>query len=93
MLKSPQGAPAGVYQLQVLESDQCVTAEDNNYVTLAACAANPGKPQRWKVDATGGWGKIESRAFPGYALENSGSTVRFVQVSGADTQKWSVGPG
>ncbi|MFD8955558.1 hypothetical protein ACFXKH_33105 [Streptomyces caelestis] len=69
ILFSPPGAPQGVYQLQVRGTTDCIEAFDPPLVGVEPCADNPGKSQRWKLNARiGSATTIESREYPGYFL-------------------------
>ncbi|WP_328723528.1 hypothetical protein OHT52_31175 [Streptomyces sp. NBC_00247] len=92
VLKTPPGAAAGVYQIEFNGSAACLKAEAADDVRLAPCAANPGKPQRWKVNLTpGSYDTIESRMYPGQVLTNvDGSVVLRPIVAEEDGQKWTA---
>lgn len=92
VLISPPGAAAGVYQIQLDGTKRCVKAVAQDDVQMADCAANPGKPQRWKVDRSGRARAIESRQYPGHVLHNDAGLVG-LRPAGHDLneQKWLPG--
>ncbi|WP_328723541.1 hypothetical protein OHT52_31245 [Streptomyces sp. NBC_00247] len=92
VLISPPGAAAGVYQIQLDGTKRCVKAVAQDDVQMADCAANPGKPQRWKVDLSGRARAIESRQYPGHVLHNDAGIVG-LRPAGHDLneQKWLPG--
>ncbi|MFJ9213349.1 hypothetical protein [Streptomyces sp. NPDC102264] len=68
-LKPMAGTGGVVYQIQRDGTDNCLKAVAADKAELVPCTANPGKPQRWKLNATpGGETLIESRMYPGQVL-------------------------
>lgn len=89
LLVSPPRAPAGVYQIQLQGTQRCIKALANDAVRMADCAANPGTPQRWKVDLSGRARAIESRKYPGYVLHNDAGLVDLQPArENLNEQKW-----
>ncbi|MGY0459621.1 hypothetical protein ACW14Y_05110 [Kitasatospora sp. cg17-2] len=94
ILRTPPGAAADVYQLQLSDSNRCLKAVSNKVVELAECVANPGPPQRWKVtrqeDAPG---TIESRMYPGQVLtdyRDSGAVLLLPTQEAQNDGLWDV---
>lgn len=92
VLLSPEGAPQGVYQIQLSETNSCIKAVSASTVELATCANNPGKPQRWALNLTPDESTtIESRQYPGAVLTQPGIIVRLEPLSEAPIrQHWRI---
>ncbi|MEV7167279.1 hypothetical protein AB0N60_34890 [Streptomyces microflavus] len=89
VLKTPAGAAPEVYQIQLKGTNWCIKAESKSYAHLVDCAANPGKPQRWKLNpAEGQPTTIASRMYPGHVLTTGGAEDQNVTLEPRDPSKY-----